>query len=68
MKFSIETEMEKDGRWIAEIKEIPGVIVYGKSETEAIHKAQALALRVLAEKLENEEVLEDFANISFATI
>ena len=47
--FTIETEREEDGRWIAEVVEIPGAMTYGSTATEATAKAQALALRVLAE-------------------
>ena len=52
MDLTIETEIEEDGRWIAEVLEIPGVLAYGKSELEATGKVKALALRVLAERLE----------------
>jgi predicted RNase H-like HicB family nuclease len=52
-QFTIESEQEEDGRWIAEILEIPGALVYGNSQKQAITKVQALALRVLADKLEN---------------
>ena len=52
MTFTIETEQEEDGRWIAEVMEIPGAMVYGATTEEAIAKVQALALRVLAEGLE----------------
>ncbi len=55
MNYAIELEMETDGRWIADIVNIPGVLVYGNTREEAIANAQALALRVEAEKLENEE-------------
>ena len=51
--FTIETEREDDGRWITEVMEIPGALVYGATTEEAIAKVQALALRVLAERLEN---------------
>lgn len=50
--FTIETEQEDDGRWIAEILEIPGVLVYGLTQQDAISNVQALALRVIADKLE----------------
>jgi predicted RNase H-like HicB family nuclease len=53
--LSIETELETDGRWIAEIPELPGVMVYGQNQREAVLKAQALALRVIAERLEHGE-------------
>lgn len=55
MYFGIETAQEKDGRWIAEIPDLPGVLVYGKTLPEAILKVQALALRVLADRLEQGE-------------
>lgn len=55
MDYLIETEQEADGRWIAEVVNLPGVLTYGKTRDEAIAKAQALALRVEAEKLENGE-------------
>jgi predicted RNase H-like HicB family nuclease len=50
--MKIEIEKEEDGRWIAEIPELPGVMAYGNSRNEAISKAEALALRVLADRLE----------------
>jgi predicted RNase H-like HicB family nuclease len=49
--LSIETELETDGRWIAEIPELPGVMVYGQNQREAVLRAQALALRVIAERV-----------------
>lgn len=49
--FSIETEQETDGRWIAEIPTLPGVMVYGNSKPEAVRSVQALALHVLAERV-----------------
>ena len=48
MKFTIESEQEEDGRWLAEVLELPGVMVYGQTRQEALAKARALALRVLA--------------------
>jgi predicted RNase H-like HicB family nuclease len=53
--WNIETEREDDGRWIAEIAAVPGVIVYGTTEDEAKRKAYALALRVIADGVENSE-------------
>jgi predicted RNase H-like HicB family nuclease len=53
--WNIETELEDDGRWIAEIAAVPGAIVYGKTEDEAKRKAYALALRVIADDVENSE-------------
>ncbi len=50
--FNIETELETDGRWIAEIRDMPGVLAYGKSEQAAKANAYALALRVIADRAE----------------
>ena len=63
--FTIETEQESDGRWIAEVMEIPGVMVYGSTTNEAVAQAQALALRVLAERLEHGEANPEFVSVSF---
>lgn len=56
-KFSIETEQETDGRWIAEIPELSGAMVYGESKKQAIFKVEALALRILADQLDHGEML-----------
>jgi predicted RNase H-like HicB family nuclease len=53
VKFKIQLDREEDGRWIAEITSLPGVLVYGKSKQEAVAKVKALALRVLADEIEN---------------
>jgi len=53
--FTIQREQEEDGRWIAEVPELPGVLAYGATADEAMAKAEALALRVLAERLEHKE-------------
>jgi predicted RNase H-like HicB family nuclease len=53
MKLTVETEREEDGRWIAEVPELPGVLAYGSSRDQAIAYAEALALRVIAERLEH---------------
>jgi len=53
--FKVETEREDDGRWLAEVLELPGVLAYGESEDAALSKVQALALRVIAERLEHGE-------------
>jgi len=55
MKFTVEYEQEEDGRWLAEVKELPGVPAYGDTPEEAVSHAQALALRVVADRLENGE-------------
>lgn len=52
LRFKIETERETDGRWIAEISDMPGVLAYGTTEAEARAKAYALALRVIADDVE----------------
>ena len=67
MNLSIETEQEDDGRWIAEVPELPGVLAYGRTEDEAMVKAETLALRVLAERLENGESKPVAVNISLPT-
>lgn len=54
MTLVIEIEQETDGRWLAEIADLPGVMAYGKAPNEAKTKAQALALRVIADRLEHE--------------
>ena len=55
MHLSIEYEQEQDGRWLAEVPQLPGVLVYGATADEAMVKAETLALRVLAERLETGE-------------
>ena len=55
MNFTLEHEREEDGRWLAEVPEIPGVLAYGSTAAEAMAKAEALALRVLADRLEHNE-------------
>ena len=66
MQFTVETEQEDDGRWIAEVNELPGVMKYGETREEAIALAEALALRVVAERIENGEQLIEPISISFA--
>jgi predicted RNase H-like HicB family nuclease len=59
MKWTIEIEKEDDGRWLSEIPELPGVLAYGETRDEAVAKVKALALRVLADRIEHgEEVPE----------
>ena len=65
MNYTIEIEQEEDGRIIAEVIELPGVLAYGKTKEEAIAKAQALALYVIAERLENGETSSELLNLSF---
>ncbi|MDX2158092.1 MAG: type II toxin-antitoxin system HicB family antitoxin [Hyphomicrobiaceae bacterium] len=66
MKLTIEYEQEDDGRWIAEVPELPGVMSYGATAEEAAGKAEILALRVLAERLENGEAKPSDILISLA--
>jgi predicted RNase H-like HicB family nuclease len=61
--MKIEIEREDDGRWIAEIPELPGVMAYGDSRNEAISKAEALALRVLADRLEHGEEIPELKEV-----
>jgi predicted RNase H-like HicB family nuclease len=67
MNFDIEFELEEDGRWIAEIPEIPGALVYGVTPLQAGAKVKALALRVLAERMENEVSVPGISSISFTS-
>ncbi len=66
VEFTIELELETDGRWIAEVVELPGVLAYGSIKDEAIARVQALALRVVADRLEHDEAGHDLLNITFA--
>jgi predicted RNase H-like HicB family nuclease len=62
--YKIETERETDGRWIAEIVDVPGVMAYGATEKEAMASAQALALRVLADRIEQEKEPTETVTVS----
>ncbi|OGR08015.1 MAG: hypothetical protein A2511_06230 [Deltaproteobacteria bacterium RIFOXYD12_FULL_50_9] len=55
MNYTIEYEQETDGRWIAEVPELPGVLAYGTTADEAMAKAETLALRIIAERIESLE-------------
>lgn len=66
MTFSIEIEREADDRWVAEVPGLPGVLAYGSSENEAKARVQALALRVVADRLEHGEASPEFTTITFA--
>lgn len=57
MKFNIEAERESDGRWLAEVLELPGVMAYGETSSAAIKNALSLTLRVLADRIEHGEAL-----------
>ena len=64
--FKVDIEQETDGRWIAEILDLPGVMVYGTTSGEAQAKVQALALRVVADRHENGESGSELMTISFS--
>ena len=64
MNFTIEQEQDANGRWLAEVRELPGVLAYGATSQEAVSKAEVLALRVIAEQLENNESRPLAINIS----
>lgn len=66
MKWKIEIEKEDDGRWLSEIPELPGVLAYGQTRDEAVAKVKALALRVLADRIEHGEEVPE-AGEYFAT-
>jgi len=57
MQLFIEVEQEEDGRWLSEIPELPGVLAYGQTRSEAVVRAQVLALRVIADRIEHGETL-----------
>ena len=65
MNFTIECEQEVDGRWIAEVPQLPGVLCYGQSANDAMAKAEVLALRAMAERLEQNESRPVEINITF---
>lgn len=64
MNFTLDCELEDDGRWLAEVLELPGALAYGSTQDEAMARAEVLALRVLAERLEHGEVRPIAINIS----
>ena len=61
--MTIETEKESDGRWIAEVPDLPGVLVYSNTRSSAIAKAKAMALRVIADRLENGEEVPELGSL-----
>jgi predicted RNase H-like HicB family nuclease len=65
MTLQIELEQETDGRWVAEVPTLPGVLTYGMTRTDAVAKVQALALRVLAERLEHGEAVPELLTVTF---
>jgi predicted RNase H-like HicB family nuclease len=67
VRFTIEYEQEEDGRWLAEVLELPGVLAYGYTLEDAMAKAQALGLRVLADRIEHDEEAPALMSLSFVT-
>lgn len=61
--YAVEVEQEEDGRWIAEVPELPGVIAYGPTRDQAVRNVQILSLRVLAERLEHGEPLPQITEV-----
>jgi predicted RNase H-like HicB family nuclease len=66
MTFTVEHEQKDDRRWLAEVLLLPGVLAYGNTREEAISRVQALALRVLADRIEHGEQTDDMLDIKFA--
>jgi predicted RNase H-like HicB family nuclease len=62
-RYAIEIEQEEDSRWLTEIPELPGVMVYGASREEAVARVKALALRVLADRLEHGETIPELMEV-----
>lgn len=63
--LTLQLEQEQDGRWIAEVVDLPGTLVYGNTPEEATARVKALALRVLADRIEHDETQADFGDIAF---
>ncbi len=61
--MNIEIEREEDGRWIAELPDLPGVMAYGQSKKEAVSKVKALALRAMADRLEHGEEIPELHGV-----
>jgi predicted RNase H-like HicB family nuclease len=61
--MTVEIEREEDGRWIAEVSALPGAMAYGTTEAEAVAGAEALALRILADRVENGEPVPELADV-----
>ena len=66
MQLTIEIDREEDGRWIAEVPALPGVLTYGVTRDEVIARVQALALRVVADRLEHGEAPEHLMEVAFS--
>jgi predicted RNase H-like HicB family nuclease len=66
MEFQIVFDQEEDGRWIAEIETLPGVLAYGATRAEAQSKVEALALRVVADRIEIEQSVPEHVRFAVA--
>ena len=66
MRFTVEVEVEVDGRWIAEVPELAGALAYGATRAEAIAAVKALALRILADRIEHGEAGSDVSDLAFS--
>jgi predicted RNase H-like HicB family nuclease len=62
-KLAVEIDQEEDGRWIAEVPDLPGVMAYGQTRAEAVASVEALALRVLADRLEHGESVPELSGL-----
>ena len=67
MPLAIEIEQETDGRWIAEVPDLPGVLSYGRTREEAIERVQALSLRILADRLDHGEPVPQMSSVLAVT-
>ena len=65
--MKIDIEKEEDGRWIAEVSDLPGVLTYGKTREEAIAKVEALALRVIADRIDHGETIPELDELFAVT-
>ncbi len=65
--MKIDIEKEEDGRWIAEVSDLPGVLTYGKTREDAIAKVEALALRVIADRIDHGETIPELDEIFAVT-
>jgi len=68
MNLVIEIEQEEDGRWIAEVPSLPGVLAYGSTRDEAIARVKTLSLRVMADRLENGESVPEMDDVFSMTV
>ena len=65
MLLKVELDQEQDGRWIADVPDLPGVMCYGDSRDQALRNVKALALRVIADRLEHGETAPDLSSVTF---